>query len=205
MYKRRLYSIGTCRIFWPSVIRNVQEEAVCNRYMQEFLPICGRKCTGGGSLHPGGKFGYFVKLHYLAKFRFVSVRSELRNLTLPGKPPKFRGRSAFFRVITKTVPRLFRRIFPERNLDDNPTSVPAWGDVRSSVILKDEEVVSARIDSRRSESGRLYLPAYTPEAEGGLFWPSLRSRASPCCPPIARWRSTAGHTSDERHVFLYSS
>ncbi len=53
-----------------------------NRYMEEFLPICSRKCIGGGSIQEVmdiDKCGYFVKLHYLAEFLFVSIRSEFRN------------------------------------------------------------------------------------------------------------------------------
>ncbi len=36
--------------FWQSVARNVQKEALFNRYMEEFLTLCSKKCTKGGSV-----------------------------------------------------------------------------------------------------------------------------------------------------------
>ncbi len=147
MYKRRLGSIGTWRSFWQSVVRNVQKRSSFSNLWAEMY--CRRRRH-----HPGGKFGYFKKLHYLSEFRIVSIRFELRNW-LFRENTEFRGRITFFRVITKTVPRLLRGIFPERNFDCNPTSVPAGGGVRFSGILKDEEVLSASIDSWRPEAGRL--------------------------------------------------
>jgi hypothetical protein len=61
----------------------------------------------------------FVKLHYFRGIPFRSVRFRTTKLALLMNT-EFRGMSTFFRGITKTVPSLFRGIFPERNFDGNP-------------------------------------------------------------------------------------
>ncbi len=66
----------------------------------------------------------FLFLFWCCLFRQTSFIRGIRSVPNLGmgysKTQGFRGMSIFFRGITKTVPSLFRGIFPERNFDGSP-------------------------------------------------------------------------------------